>query len=283
MNKIPCDVVRDLLVLYEDNVCSEESRQLIEEHIAECEECKELYEMTKKEIPVKDAFDETVEILSDALKKLRRKLTVKRLVSTGLITLAILTVYVAWTGFFQERIHIVPSEDIQITELYELENGDIYCTLQTEKPFFTISIGTIRVPEGYRNKDYDEGWHEIRLQYPFPFRISANHEGYDTFRIGKANKLSLVFPVEDRQILDGAYIDQPRPEDIRTHTCKAIYYTGGKDDKLAIWEEGQEIEPAPEELEEEVAQYRESWDLDAGSSMQKISYPELFSINTYEY
>lgn len=269
MNKIPCDVVRDLLVLYEDNVCSEESRQLIEEHIAECEECKEFYEMAKKEIPVKDAFDETVEILSDAFKKLQRKLTAKRLILSGLIMISVLAAYMAW-GFLQDWVNIVPSKDIQITELYELENGDIYCTLQTEKPFFTAAISEIKVPEGYRSQNYDKGWHEIYFQYPFPFRSYNN-------RIGERNTLSIIFPLEDRMILDGAYIDHPRPEDIRTHTCETIYYKSGFDDKLVIWEKGWKIEPAPKELEEKIAQYEKEWDLDfdMGSSMLQTSHPEI--------
>ncbi len=37
-----CDVVRDLLPLYVDDVCSEKSKEEIEEHLNECEECKEI-------------------------------------------------------------------------------------------------------------------------------------------------------------------------------------------------------------------------------------------------
>jgi len=38
--KIPCNTIRDLLPLYYDEVCSLESRKLIESHIEECQECK---------------------------------------------------------------------------------------------------------------------------------------------------------------------------------------------------------------------------------------------------
>ena len=40
MSKMSCQVIRDLMILYEDDVCSKESRGLIEEHIEECEECR---------------------------------------------------------------------------------------------------------------------------------------------------------------------------------------------------------------------------------------------------
>ena len=39
MNK--CNVIRDLLPLYADKVCSEDSKEMVEEHLAECKECKQ--------------------------------------------------------------------------------------------------------------------------------------------------------------------------------------------------------------------------------------------------
>ena len=37
-----CDIVRDLLPLYEDGLCSEESRRAVEEHLKSCEACRKL-------------------------------------------------------------------------------------------------------------------------------------------------------------------------------------------------------------------------------------------------
>ena len=37
--KIKCDIIRDLLPLYADDACSEDSRKIVEEHLAECPEC----------------------------------------------------------------------------------------------------------------------------------------------------------------------------------------------------------------------------------------------------
>ena len=39
--KMKCEVVRDLLPLYVDGVVSEESRKMIEEHLEECDDCRE--------------------------------------------------------------------------------------------------------------------------------------------------------------------------------------------------------------------------------------------------
>ena len=37
-----CDIVRDLLPLYEEGLCSEESRKAVEEHLKSCEACRKL-------------------------------------------------------------------------------------------------------------------------------------------------------------------------------------------------------------------------------------------------
>ena len=52
--KTNCEIIKDLLPLYNDNVCSAESRVLIEEHISECPSCKEFLSIIsdKMVIPV---------------------------------------------------------------------------------------------------------------------------------------------------------------------------------------------------------------------------------------
>lgn len=40
MNKKECDIIKDLLPSYVDNICSEASREWVEEHLKGCEECR---------------------------------------------------------------------------------------------------------------------------------------------------------------------------------------------------------------------------------------------------
>ena len=50
--KLECKVIEDLLPLHLDNISSEETRKVVEEHLMECEECRKLVENTNKiEIP----------------------------------------------------------------------------------------------------------------------------------------------------------------------------------------------------------------------------------------
>lgn len=49
--RISCDVIQDLLPLYEDNCCSEHSRKLVEDHLKECVSCGKKYNEYMKELP----------------------------------------------------------------------------------------------------------------------------------------------------------------------------------------------------------------------------------------
>ena len=42
MNNTECDVIRDLLPLYADDACSEKSRALVNEHLLDCAECRDV-------------------------------------------------------------------------------------------------------------------------------------------------------------------------------------------------------------------------------------------------
>ena len=41
--KYSCNVVKDLLPLYVDNICSKESKEILEQHLSECADCKAYY------------------------------------------------------------------------------------------------------------------------------------------------------------------------------------------------------------------------------------------------
>ncbi len=70
-----CKIIEDLLPLYHDGVCSEESKQLVEEHLSQCEECSNLLDKIDGEIvsPTKDEEWKLLEGISKAVRKGRKK------------------------------------------------------------------------------------------------------------------------------------------------------------------------------------------------------------------
>lgn len=82
-----CEIVRDLLPLYDEKLCSKESAELVEEHIKGCASCKELLEKFPSEKPP--------EVDMDGIKpfvKVKRKLRARiiALISLGVVLLAVL-------------------------------------------------------------------------------------------------------------------------------------------------------------------------------------------------
>ena len=49
MSKISCNVIQDIMPLYVDEIVSEDTKKLVEEHLKECEDCrKEMEKMREK-------------------------------------------------------------------------------------------------------------------------------------------------------------------------------------------------------------------------------------------
>lgn len=84
--KYACNLIKDLLPLYHDEVCSEESKQAVEEHFEECQECQEYYKkLNESDIVELASFDEKMEEKKvESLKKVRRKLR-KRDILFGIV------------------------------------------------------------------------------------------------------------------------------------------------------------------------------------------------------
>ena len=74
MNKnVDCEVIRDLLPLYCDNVVSDKTKAVIEEHLADCEECKAEHNKLICELPVEDNSVNTQEKFVKTMKKQKKK------------------------------------------------------------------------------------------------------------------------------------------------------------------------------------------------------------------
>jgi len=53
-----CSVIRDLLPLYEEKLCSKETSKLVEDHLKECSHCRSLYKEIHEEIGLKEAVSQ---------------------------------------------------------------------------------------------------------------------------------------------------------------------------------------------------------------------------------
>lgn len=86
--RMNCKVIEDLLPLYLDEVCSEESKQLVEDHLAECEVCRKLVEATTKlEYEKKEEKAVDTAVVKRSFKTVRRRWSVRLAVTFLLISI----------------------------------------------------------------------------------------------------------------------------------------------------------------------------------------------------
>ena len=97
--KISCNVAGDLLPLYVDECCSDDSRLLLEEHLIECQACGEKYERMKRKDYLSTSAEagagQTAHITAYA-KKIRRRRTIFRILTPIAVLLLALLLSVTW-------------------------------------------------------------------------------------------------------------------------------------------------------------------------------------------
>ncbi len=83
---LPCEVIQDLMPLYQDQVCSDETRKLVELHISECESCR------NKMNTQTDVCEENIEISMENEQKAVKKCFYKIRRRWGISLIAVLLI-----------------------------------------------------------------------------------------------------------------------------------------------------------------------------------------------
>ena len=119
----PCGIIRDLLPLYIDDVCNEESKQAVENHLSECEKCRNYYESMKStEGFVAKENDNSEDMkMAKSLKNVKLKMNKK---IRNAVLCAVATVLVFIVGFillFNAAIKEISPKDVAISaDVYSL-------------------------------------------------------------------------------------------------------------------------------------------------------------------
>ena len=88
--KVPCDVIRDLLPLYADEACSEESGKLVEEHLQECPDCSSMLGRLQKNEIEDGLKSEKEDVIQYGERRFRRRSATVGSTVSGLFMVPIL-------------------------------------------------------------------------------------------------------------------------------------------------------------------------------------------------
>lgn len=109
MADITCNVVKDLLPLYVDDVLSDDSKKVVDEHISACAECTDYFQKMKNPVAADDSAKHSAD--KETLKKIRNEIRKKRLI-TAIVT-AVCIAAIAGGLFYGIVVHenYIPYEE----------------------------------------------------------------------------------------------------------------------------------------------------------------------------
>lgn len=138
MKKINCSIIQDILPLYVDEVVSDDTREMVEEHLKHCEACKkevafmkrELYLPVEKEVPM--------------IKNLKRKWRNKKLMISGVsVVLTVLILFGAHSLIFHYDT-VIPYSD-SLVQIEEQDDGSLVSHYYGESYYSTNTTAPMTV------------------------------------------------------------------------------------------------------------------------------------------
>ncbi len=105
-----CNIIRDILPLYVENMVSADTAAFVEEHLKRCEACQKEYARSKQAQPKPNSSD------AAPLLMLRRKMKIKRIQTIALTAVFVLTLLVSAFAVLDAPVYFPYSEELVTAE-----------------------------------------------------------------------------------------------------------------------------------------------------------------------
>lgn len=195
MSKNKCGLIKDILPLYADEVCSEESRKAVAEHISECPECRRELEKMGRSIAI--GADNDIKVI----KRIRRRICIERITIISVCVFIILAVVFAVTVFMNtccamdyEKYALADNIRIEAEE-----NGDIWLVKKGYAAESAYAYPTLRDENGhymgYNDSEFDKN---AVAAYGF----TLNHRrilGMGKFEISSSEEKTFLFNSNEKE------------------------------------------------------------------------------------
>ena len=154
-----CELIQDLLPLYADNVCSEESRKEVAQPIAECDSCKEMLRKMDTQLVVQ--ADKDIKVI----RSVKKRILTEKIASAAVITIFIIGIF---TGIM---FHLINTDCTMDYEKYNLaknvavkqdENGDVWLVRKNEATLSWFVFPDVMDENG--NKMRDKGFEREKVE-----------------------------------------------------------------------------------------------------------------------
>ncbi|PYI52572.1 zf-HC2 domain-containing protein [Paenibacillus flagellatus] len=227
MSKSECDIVKDLLPLYVDDVCSEASGRMIREHLAVCGDCKDEWEHLRSGFAVSpetaDSSRSEIEVIKGISALWNRSMAKAFAKGVAITALSAAILVLAYIGLFRWNVTTVSADTIKITDVSKLADGRI--------------AFHVRLTDGYE-------LHEVRF----------DSDGNGNFYLTPYRPIVKEKPIMEGGLANRYYV----LDDFLQHVYRekhggsgeitALYF-GTREDNVLIWKKGMDVPAASEAVE----------------------------------
>lgn len=219
INQISCDMVQDLLPLYQDGLLRDTTKEAVRQHLEQCSTCRSIYEELK--IPVvleKNETEQSADRFQAMVKKNRKAVESK--IAAGCVISAVVAIVFFFAVFC---VPVIPSNESN------MRVKDVYCVKE----------------DGIQKVYVNCQWPDSRRSAIYRPSFVLNEDGSATMKTAKEYKLTIADKVSGRaetynnEFYGSAYVELDTP-------CKSIIYDGKQ-----IWSE--------EDYNREISEFVYDW------------------------
>ncbi|MBQ7098736.1 MAG: zf-HC2 domain-containing protein [Oscillospiraceae bacterium] len=161
---LSCDVTRDLLPLYHDGVCSDESRALVEEHLRDCAECNAMLKELRGEIEVPHESPDDQAVLKKLGKNVKRA-WIRGAAAVLALVLAVFTGVNVWwyTQVYQFYAQFAEGKPQVMAYEYDPETGEVIKSVPLDRSEYKWHTEDMNYYHVVRLPDYLQNNGEVVL------------------------------------------------------------------------------------------------------------------------
>ncbi|MBM7713396.1 virulence family protein [Bacillus thermophilus] len=135
MKEIKCTIIQDVLPLYVDGVVSEDTKEMVDEHLQHCETCQKEYDSMKRELYI--PAENKVSLFKKISKKWRKKkilISIASAVATAIVLFGVFAYvfyYETVIPYSENLVKIEKQNDHQLASRYY---GESYASVNVTHP-----------------------------------------------------------------------------------------------------------------------------------------------------
>ena len=196
--KYSCNVIKDLIPLYYDSACSQESKEIVEQHIEECQECRKYLEDLKESNDVEKVyFNKELELQkAKSFKNFSKKMLYKsiQVVATVMMVLFIIAMMLILVLVYDQKNNKNLYSD---SSIYKDTRNELFTDRMKE--IWPESISSNSSIDGYKIVTY----YDDATAYTGYMSIEYKEEDYSR----EVNRLKEIESVDSYNITDNSGID----------------------------------------------------------------------------